>query len=397
MKYKKDDGKKDNWLDDILWGVPLGDSFAINLKSGEVIPRYRIGDGFIPGENGDDDWEKDEFAFDADDDWDKEDWEKDEFAFDDDDDDDDEYEFELSFDFGIRDASEFSRRDADTTEEQYYDPDRRVYCVGRAIRDNFKEIADSFSVEEMFSLVQCINVIFSSNQKLAVNAVAWAVEKFPKSLEGATCEGYRCGLPTDQFLSAFTYTEHGEDRSFVYDYLETHPEFTKAVLNRQPFSLPGWPTRNYLPYLAEKGDVEKFIEVYKLHIENPRLDPVECSKFKLIDDLIFRMKDCCDHIDHRIYSFLRSETESMPEKLKADYLLGQLDYERCGKPLFDKPPAPGKESVFAQIEQARKRIKEIEEERSGLYRRINELEEERDCQEELLKEIERQYAGEDDI
>ena len=63
MKYKKDDGKKDNWLDDILWGVPLGDSFAINLKSGEVIPRYRIGDGFIPGENGDDDWEKDEFAF----------------------------------------------------------------------------------------------------------------------------------------------------------------------------------------------------------------------------------------------------------------------------------------------------------------------------------------------
>ena len=87
MKYKKDDGKKDNWLDDILWGVPLGDSFAINLKSGEVIPRYRIGDGFIPGENGDDDWEKDEFAFD------------------DDDDDDNEYEFELSFDFGIRDAS----------------------------------------------------------------------------------------------------------------------------------------------------------------------------------------------------------------------------------------------------------------------------------------------------
>lgn len=200
MKYKKDDGKKDNWLDDILWGVPLGDSFAINLKSGEVIPRYRIGDGFIPGENGDDDWEKDEFAFDADDDWDKEDWEKDEFAFDDDDDDDDEYEFELSFDFGIRDASEFSRRDADTTEEQYYDPDRRVYCVGRAIRDNFKEIADSFSVEEMFSLVQCINVIFSSNQKLAVDAVAWAVENFPKSLEGATCEGYRCGLPTDQFF-----------------------------------------------------------------------------------------------------------------------------------------------------------------------------------------------------
>lgn len=362
MKYKKDDGKKDNWLDDILWGVPLGDSFAINLKSGEVIPRYRIGDGFIPGENGDDDWEKDEFAFDADDDWDKEDWEKDEFAFDDD---DDEYEFELSFDFGIR--------------------------------DNFKEIADSFSVEEMFSLVQCINIIFSSNQKLAVDAVAWAVENFPKSLKGATCEGYRCGLPTDRFLSAFTYTEHGEDRSFVYDYLETHPEFTKAVLNRQPFSLPGWPTRNYLPYLAEKGDVEKFIEVYKLHIENPRLDPVECSKFKLIDDLIFRMKDCCDHIDHRIYSFLRSETESMPEKLKADYLLGQLDYERCGKPLFGKPPEPGKESVFAQIEQARKRIKEIEEERSGLYRRINELEEERDRQEELLKEIERQYAGEDDI
>ena len=87
----------------------------------------------------------------------------------------------------------------------------------------------------------------------------------------------------------------------------------------------------------------------------------------------------------------------MPEKLKADYLLGQLDYERYGKPLFDKPPEPGKESVFAQIEQARKRIKEIEEERSGLYRRINELEEERDCQEELLKEIERQYAGEDDI
>ena len=108
MKYKKDDGKKDNWLDDILWGVPLGDSFAINLKSGEVIPRYRIGDGFIPGENGDDDWEKDEFAFNADDDWDKEDWEKDEFAFDDDDDDDDEYEFELSFDFGIRDASDGS-------------------------------------------------------------------------------------------------------------------------------------------------------------------------------------------------------------------------------------------------------------------------------------------------
>ena len=119
---------------------------------------------------------------------------------------------------------------------------------------------------------------------------------------------------------------------------------------------------------------------------------MECSKFKLIDDLIFRMKDCCDHIDHRIYSFLRSETESMPEKLKADYLLGQLDYERC-----DKPPGPGKESVFAQIEQARKRIKEIEEERSGLYRRINELEEERDRQEELLKEIERQYASEDDI
>lgn len=132
-------------------------------------------------------------------------------------------------------------------------------------------------------------------------------------------------------------------------------------------------------------------------MKTPRLDPVECSKFKLIDDLIFRMKDCCDHIDHRIYSFLRSETESMPEKLKADYLLGQLDYERCGKPLFGKPPEPGKESVFAQIEQARKRIKEIEEERSGLYRRINELEEERDRQEELLKEIERQYAGEDDI
>lgn len=199
MKYKKDDGKKDNWLDDILWGVPLGDSFAINLKSGEVIPRYRIGDGFIPGENGDDDWEKDEFAFNADDDWDKEDWEKDEFAFDDDDDDDDEYEFELSFDFGIRDASEFSRRDADTTEEQYYDPDRRVYCVGRAIRDNFKEIADSFSVEEMFSLVQCINIIFSSNQKLAVDAVAWTVEKFPKSLEGATCEAIAAACPPISF------------------------------------------------------------------------------------------------------------------------------------------------------------------------------------------------------
>ena len=87
----------------------------------------------------------------------------------------------------------------------------------------------------------------------------------------------------------------------------------------------------------------------------------------------------------------------MPEKLKIDYLLGLLNYESYGEPLFDKPPILGKENYFVQIEQARKRIKEIDEEKDRLYDRINELEEECSAQEELLKEIERQYSGEDDI
>lgn len=87
----------------------------------------------------------------------------------------------------------------------------------------------------------------------------------------------------------------------------------------------------------------------------------------------------------------------MPEKLKIDYLLGLLNYESYGEPLFDKPPILGKENYFVHIEQARKRIKEIDEEKDRLYDRINELEEECSAQEELLKEIELQYAGEDDI
>lgn len=385
MKYKDNDDKKkdgflDRMIDDLIWGFPLGNGVGMNLKTGNIIP-------YPSFDEDDNDWEKDEFSVD------------DLADFDDDDDDDDHT---LNFSLNLESSStapEFSPRDAETVEERYYDPQRKVYCVGRAIRDNFKEIAESFSAEEMrgINLNQSIGVIFSSNQKLALDAVEWAVRNFPKSLEGATCEGLCCGLPSGSFLFGFTYTEHGEDRSFVYDYLESHPEFTKAVVGRQPFSLPGWPTRLYLPYLAEKGDAEKFAEIFKMHVSNPNLDPVECSKFKLIDDFFLRTKNCYEHLDHRIYSFLKSEIEAIPEKLKIDYLLGQLDYESYGVPLFDKPPILGKENYFVQIEQARKRIKEIEEEKDRLYDRINELDEECDKQEELLKEIERQYAGEDDI
>ena len=386
MKYKDNDKKGDSFwdrmIDDLIWGAPLGGGVGINLKTGNIIP-YPSFD-----EDNHHDWDNDEFSFDdlAD------------FADDEDNDNGDRtLSFSLTFDSN-KTAPDFSPRDGKTIEEQYYDSQRNVYCVGRAIRDNFKEISESFSVEEMLDLSQSMFVIFSSNQKLALDATAWAVKNFPKSLEGATCEGYRCGLPADWFLSSFTDTDHGEDRSFVYNYLDSHPELTQAVVGRQVFSSPGWPIDQYLPHLAEEGNAKKFIEIYKLYFSNPHLDPVDCSKFKVLDNLLFlNLRHRGGHFSHKIYSFLKSEIEAMPEKLKIDYLLGLLDYESYGEPLFDKPPILGKENYFVQIEQARKRIKEIDEEKDRLYDRINELEEECSAQEELLKEIERQYAGEDDI
>lgn len=151
MKYKDNDKKGDSFLDrmidDLIWGAPLGGGVGINLKTGNIIP-YPSFD-----EDNHHDWDNDEFSFDdlAD------------FADDEDNDDGDRtLSFSLTFDSNTT-APDFSPRDGKTIEEQYYDPQRNVYCVGRAIRDNFKEISESFSVEEMLDLSQSMFVIFSSN------------------------------------------------------------------------------------------------------------------------------------------------------------------------------------------------------------------------------------------
>ena len=155
---KKGDSFWDRMIDDLIWGAPLGGGVGINLKTGNIIP-YPSFD-----EDNHHDWDNDEFSFDdlAD------------FADDEDNDDGDRtLSFSLTFDSNTT-APDFSPRDGKTIEEQYYDPQRNVYCVGRAIRDNFKEISESFSVEEMLDLSQSMFVIFSSNQKLALDATAWA-------------------------------------------------------------------------------------------------------------------------------------------------------------------------------------------------------------------------------
>lgn len=151
MKYKdNDDNDKkgdsfwDRMIDDLIWGAPLGGGVGINLKTGNIIP-YPSFD-----EDNHHDWDNDEFSFDdlAD------------FADDEDNDDGDRtLSFSLTFDSNTT-APDFSPRDGKTIEEQYYDPQRNVYCVGRAIRDNFKEISESFSVEEMLDLSQSMLTIF---------------------------------------------------------------------------------------------------------------------------------------------------------------------------------------------------------------------------------------------
>lgn len=393
-------------LDDIIIGAPCGD-IGFDSETGDFIPKFDGNltidkDGHMrpvlwvdTGEN------KSNYDWDDDDDDDfncDDDLEGDEF---DDDCGCDYNDGSLEFTVNIElnpDMPDFNRHNGSTTEEQYYDPKSDSYYVGRAIRDHFKEIAESFTEKEADRLLQCLPVIYASDKKLALDALNWAVKNFPKSLNGATCASFRCGLPTVLVLNSFTCNDNEDGSGFVYNYLREHPDFEKAVVGVQPFELPGWVIRSYLPYLAGKGDVEKFIEIYKMFFENPHLDPNECSKFKVLDELLsLDLRNCGDSLDHRLYSFLKSEAESLNAPLKTKYLLGLLEYEEYGEPLFEKPPKPGEEKISAQAKQAKRRLREIENEADSLEYRLSELNKEREKLRELLREAEEQPTDEDDI
>lgn len=231
-------------------------------------------------------------------------------------------------------------KDKNNIEEYYFDDVYKHYCVGRAVYENFRQVAENFELEETAEDIHSvIYKIYHSDKKLALDILIWIINNFKKVLAGADVEEGMIRYKADYIIDSLISVDIENGDNFMLEYIYKNPEFEKKVLGEQFFdSRSGWLDQNYFIYLINKNDFNRFKKVYYTFYNNPNLNRNKYLKDKFIEDIIFHCSiNNIENADSKYYTFLKEEIYSLGKPIKIKYLMDKLNERRYDKPIFINP------------------------------------------------------------
>ena len=273
-------------------------------------------------------------------------------------------------------------------ERRYYDREDRIYRIGDAIYDNFKEVSDNYEKHECEDFSTLIDKIYSVDKELGVTVWMWAIHNFPGALVNRGVDKFdsQAWSLTDSIFSDLATTDSESDdekeNTFIFRYVSKNPDleeiiFNKTYVEEQLFSLT-----KYIPYCIENNLRDNFLRVYNGIMTNRFRDEKKMSKYSIIEQLLtFCSIEGVQEADPWFYAFFEKEIKSLNKPLKEDYLIKSLNKEEYGRRVFLKPEKEnlelddeyfGKSDTTDEI--SREEYKKLKNENKALKSKVTQLE-----------------------
>ena len=273
-------------------------------------------------------------------------------------------------------------------ERRYYDREDRIYRIGDAIYDNFKEVSDNYEKHECEDFSTLIDKIYSVDKELGVTIWMWAIHNFPGALINRGVDKFdsQAWSLTDSIFSDLATIDSESDdekeNTFIFRYVSKNSDleeiiFNKTYVEEQLFSLT-----KYIPYCIENNLRDNFLRVYNGIMTNSFRDEKKMSKYSIIEDLLtFSNIEGVSEADPWFYAFFKKEIKALNKPLKEAYLMTKLNDERYGKKIFLKPEKEnlelddvyfGKSDTGGEI--SREEYKKLKNENKALKSKVTQLE-----------------------
>lgn len=277
---------------------------------------------------------------------------------------------------------------AQSIERRYYDREDRIYRIGDAIYDNFKEVSDNYEKHECEDFSTLIDKIYSVDKELAVTIWVWAIYNFPGALVNRGVDEWnsQAWSLTDSIFSDFATTDNEsdneEENTFIFRYVSKNPDLEEIIFNKTYVDEHLFSLTKYIPYCIENNLRDNFLRVYNGIMTNRFRDEKKMSKYSILEDLlVFCSIEGVREADPWFYAFFEKEIKSLNKPLKEDYLMKSLNKEEYDIRVFLKPEKENLElddEYFGKSDTAdeisREEYKKLKNENKALKSKVTQLE-----------------------
>ena len=273
-------------------------------------------------------------------------------------------------------------------ERIYYDREDRIYRIGYAIYDNFKEVSDNYEKHECEEFSTLIDKIYGVDKELGITIWVWAIHNFPGALVNRGVDEWnsQAWSLTDSIFSDFATTDNEgdneEENTFIFRYVSKNPDLEEIIFNKTYVDEHLFSLTKYVPYCIENNLRDNFLRVYNGIMTNRFRDEKKMSKYSIIENLlVFCSIEGVREADPWFYAFFEKEIKSLNKPLKEDYLMKSLNKEEYDTRVFLKPEKEnldlddeyfGKSDTTDEI--SREEYKKLKNENKALKSKVTQLE-----------------------